>query len=517
MNRFSFDVLLEPWIPALYLDGKFEERGIMGCLQDAHRIREIRSPAPIIEFGLYRLLVAFVLDVLITADRRPEDEFDLQDLMQEGRFDMQLIQEYIEECGDVVFDLFNPKRPFLQTNMGNERPKPLAGMFPAVPSGTNVCFWHHKHEEDLAVSCQEAARMLTTIAPFMTAGGRSLSPSINYAPPLYVLPLGKNLFETILLNTPLRKEENDDDRIAWRNDSMPGEARSQATTLEALTWRPRQIQLIPEKKKEEIIIRKIKYKKGDSSKFKWRDASVAYRFEKKDSDPIRMYENRPIWRDAGPLLLLNNSDHGRAEGKVAFRRPDVVDQAFSLQTRDHNLLIQIYGMRTYNKKKDKKNKVFEWIKSSLIVPTGLGRFTRLGAIVNSEVDRAERVSEVLCSCIKALYPREGEGNKNALGSLINRSERAYWQSLESFFYKLMSAFGSLKEESVDDPLLVASTAKEWRTNIRFSALKQLKEASEDMDSDSDALERRVHARTRLQRSLAKLLGEGSYDDERKKS
>ncbi|MBL8065520.1 MAG: type I-E CRISPR-associated protein Cse1/CasA, partial [Chthonomonadaceae bacterium] len=73
MNRPTFNVLTEPWIPVIRLDGTRDELGILPCLEQAHELREIRDPSPIIEFGLYRLLVAFVLDALVMADKRPED------------------------------------------------------------------------------------------------------------------------------------------------------------------------------------------------------------------------------------------------------------------------------------------------------------------------------------------------------------------------------------------------------------------------------------------------------------
>jgi CRISPR system Cascade subunit CasA len=221
MNRPSFNVLTEPWIPAIRRDGSRDELGILTCLEQAHDLREIRDPSPIVEFGLYRLLVAFLLDALILAEKRPEDPLDLKALIEAGKFDRDLIHHYIERCGE-VFDLFHPERPFLQTPMAKGKSKPLAGMYPVAPSGTNVGHWHHLPEERMTVSVPEGARLLTTVAPFMTAGGAGLSPSINGAPAIYALPLGENLFETLIVNIPLRKQDSGDGLIAWRSDGNTG-------------------------------------------------------------------------------------------------------------------------------------------------------------------------------------------------------------------------------------------------------------------------------------------------------
>jgi CRISPR system Cascade subunit CasA len=501
MNRPSFNVLTEPWISVIHLNGLRQELGIVQCLEQAHELREIRDPAPIIEFGIYRLLVAFVLDMLILSNRRPEDIYDLKDIIREGRFDSGMIGKYIEQCGD-VFDLFHPERPFLQTKMGNVKPKPLAGLFPATPSGTNVNHWHHEHEEKMTVTVQEAVRLITTIAPFMTAGGAGLSPSINGSPPIYALPMGRNLFETIIMNIPIRSEqESGEGVIAWRSDRLPGQERSQATTVEALTWKPRRIQLIPETDdKNKISVRKMIFEKGDSTRLNWIDASLAYRYDKDKVTPIRMRENRTLWRDAGPLLLLNDNEQGKFEEKVSFRRPDVVEQAFILTHSGELLMISVYGMRT-----DMKMKIFEWVKSLWVVPSNLGRSTRLGSLVQHELDRAEKAAFSLRNCIKSLYPREGAGNKKALGTLSNRCEHAFWQHLEVSFHPLMNSFAMLNSDAPDDPEIIEATANNWRDDIRNIAIEQFEIAAHDMDTDGDAIERQVHARIRLNNTLRKVL------------
>ncbi len=501
MNRPSFNALTEPWIPVIRMDGSNDELSLWSCLEQAPELREIRDPSPIIEFGIYRLLVAFVLDALILTDQRPEDPLDLKSMIEGKRFDLNLMKDYVEKCGD-VFDLFHPERPFLQTKVNTKaKLKSLAGLYPVVPSGTNVNHWQHSHEDDLSVSAQMATRLLTTISPFMTAGGAGLSPSINGAPPIYALPFGKALFETIILNIPLRKQDSGKGLTAWRTKRSPGRECTQATTVEAMTWRPRKIQLIPEMGLDDSpIVRKMKFEKGDSTRLTWIDGSLAYRFDKNKVTPIRMRENRPIWRDAGPLLLLNEADHAKGEKKVSYRRADVVEQAFTITDSGNPLVIQVYGMRT-----DMKMKIFEWVKSALSIPAHLGQSTRLGSLVDLELRRAEQTVYRLQLCIKALYPREGAGNKGALATIKGRCERAYWKSLEPRFYPLMTAFAALDSNAPDQPDLIAATAQNWRDAIRTLALEQFERAAQDMDANSDALERQVLARNRLHQMIRKVL------------
>src|SRR5207244_1069096 len=145
-------------------------------------------PLPTVEFGLYRLLVTLVLDIfeLQSAD-------NLESLLDAGSFDAfdaVRIDAYFDSLKE-RFDLFHAKYPFLQTpGMTSEKPKPLAALLQPLPSGTNANHFHHGNESAFAACPAAAARLLTTIAPFMTAGGAGLSPSLNGAPPWYALARG---------------------------------------------------------------------------------------------------------------------------------------------------------------------------------------------------------------------------------------------------------------------------------------------------------------------------------------
>ncbi|MDX9803966.1 MAG: type I-E CRISPR-associated protein Cse1/CasA [Dehalococcoidales bacterium] len=485
----SFNVLKEPWIPVIRQDGSQDELGIVDCLTRAHKLREIRDPSPIIEFGLYRLLIAFILDALIFADRRPEHPLHLKNLLQASCFDIEMIDRYISHCGD-VFELFHLERPFLQTKMADSKPKPIACLYPVIPSGTNAIHWHHESEHDVNMTAKVAARLLTTVSPFMTAGGAGLSPSINGAPGIYVLPLGSkfNLFETILLNIPLRvDQENGNGAIAWRNTSQPGRERTEATTVEALTWRPRRLQLVPNDP-----VKEVKFEKGDSTRFSWIDANLAYRYDKNGARPMRMQDKKPLWRDIGPLLLLNKGEYARGDNKISFKRPDAVEQALQLANKGSHLMIKAYAMRT-----DMKMKVFEWTKSYISIPPKLGLSSILGSHIQFELDMAEKAAWYLRKAIRSLSPHEVS---TPLVALTDRCERTYWQRLEPHFYPLMEAFSLLDETNLTTEI-VANTTQDWRNKICSLIREQFEVAAKDMDSDSSALKRQVEARGRLNYKL----------------
>lgn len=498
MSRPTFNVLHEPWIPLVRSNGEQEELGILGALSHAHEFAAIRDLSPIVEFGLYRLLVAFLLDALVLAGRRPESKEDLQDLLIEQQWNKELLDDYVARCGD-VFDLFHPERPFLQCAATGGEERPLAALYPGVPSGTNVILWHHEGEEEMGATPAEAARLLATIAPFMTAGGAGLSPSINGAPGIYALPYGDSLFTTLTLNLPMVGPSETAPNAAWCNRSVPGGERTEVTTVEALTWRPRRVLLVPPGEAEGGQVRRMRFEAGDKTRFNWIDPNLAYIYQSDKTTPVRMRTGRPFWRDAGPLALLDRSRYGRDDGKVQFCRPQVVDTAFATSERLRG--IRLYGMRT-----DLKMKVFEWASGILVVPCSLGRSTALGAWVQSELDLADHGGNLVIREVNRLHPSVQRGDRSAAPlRMATDAERSYWQTLEPEFYLLMDRAAAMGESGLDDPEKAAGAAQPWRDAIQRGALAAFEEAAKDLDADSDALERTVNARRRLSAELRKVL------------
>jgi hypothetical protein len=130
----------------------------------------------------------------------------------------------------------------------------------------------------------------------------------------------------------------------------------------------------------------------------------------------------------------------------------------------------------------------------------------LGDLVHRELERAENAAYALRTQIRRLFPRDGAGREEALKSMADRCERAYWRQLEQSLAPLMSAFAELDpDEAPDNPALIAAAASEWRQTTERLAVHQFESAAKDMDADGDALERLVRARTRLTARLRKVI------------
>ena len=88
--RPSFNVLDEPWIPVVGLDGSREILGIRETLRRSPELKEISLVSPLEEFSVYRFLSVFLTDAL-----RPKGMENIEELLEEGSFDMGQIEDYI--------------------------------------------------------------------------------------------------------------------------------------------------------------------------------------------------------------------------------------------------------------------------------------------------------------------------------------------------------------------------------------------------------------------------------------
>ena len=69
-----------------------------------------------------------------------------------------------------------------------------------VPAGTAVTHYRHGSDDECAFCPTCVAACLTGVPAFASSGGAGIKPSINGVPPIYVLPVGKTLFESLLLS-----------------------------------------------------------------------------------------------------------------------------------------------------------------------------------------------------------------------------------------------------------------------------------------------------------------------------
>ncbi len=499
----SFNLLTQPWIPVQDLHGNISERGILGVLQEAHLLRSVSDPAPPVEFGIIRLLTAFVTDVY-----QVKTMADVEDVLARGHLEIERLQAYASPRAS-KFDLFDPVRPFYQVPANQiikkKGTEPVARLFQHLPAGTFHTFFTHSLAASHAFSPAVCARALCTIPPFMTPGGAGYYPSINKTPPWYVVVEGSNLFETLAYNICGMDlpSNNYNAPPAWdAPEPTPENTKiTQISTLQGLTWQARRMCLIPSKggvcsysgQRPEILVREILYGPGPKADGPWIDPNVAYIITKKGPSSIHPQEDRASWRDTGPLMLLRENEWQADGAKRTVNCPAVVQQ-FSNLRKDgiilggKPLVVVAYGIRT-----DMKMKIFEWFADRLDMPARIASERNLRVQVHRALDLAEFTNFTLKNAINRAYPRNGKGVKNPLGGLKDLASSEYWGVLFGKFKQDLIETDLLAQD-LNDPKAPGELEHKWKEILLDVGAKAAELALRDLDSNAKELERAEAAR-----------------------
>ncbi len=232
-----YSLLHEEWIPVLYRNGKVKCVGIRKALEDAHVIRQIAASNPMDRVAIPRFLLALLFWCKGNAqsDERSTSEIS---------FPLNWFEKL--DDNEHCFDLLGEGKRFYQYKHDKkpEKNKKLSVNYLTqdVPTGAN--FWHFRHSIDningLCPAC--CAIGLLRIPAFATSGGRGKTPGINAKPPVYVIPLGSSLAESLRLSW---REVSGLDlgTPAWVNPEIKLPAKGNVPLLTRLTWLPRRVWL----------------------------------------------------------------------------------------------------------------------------------------------------------------------------------------------------------------------------------------------------------------------------------
>jgi len=193
----SFNLLEKGWIPVLFGNGEVCRVGITEAFTKAGQIRQIATSNPMDRIAVLRFLLALLY---WCKGNPPSDRSELPRDSFPADWFSKLNQN--KEC----FDLLGDGKRFYQDRSGVRVARTEKGkeavmyLIQEIPTGNN--FWHFRHSTDrqdgLCIAC--CAMGLLRLPLFFAMGGRGYPPGINGAPPLYVLPCGKSLLDTLLAN-----------------------------------------------------------------------------------------------------------------------------------------------------------------------------------------------------------------------------------------------------------------------------------------------------------------------------
>lgn len=433
-----FDLVTEPWVPVTTLDGDRRELGLRELLLRAHEIRRVVGETPPMTAALHRLLLAFVHRAY-----RPADEDAWSDLWNARALPGEELEEYLREHG-AAFDLFHPRRPFLQCpEVASCGASTAAKLVPGRAAGNNVTLFDHTLAgEVVLLDPAQAARWLVTLQVWDPGGMKTpytKDKSSERAPCNHfgvVLVEGANLKETLLLNTfhyapaygsPRRTAIGD--RPVWEEpdppDPEPG-ARHQRGWTDLLTWPTRRVWLSTARVDGGLRVDGVVITPGTRLLDRLDEVELMAAFRTPTSKgkpkagaplvPVRLYEDRGVWRHSVEFLL---------PGTRHRLRPQALEHIAELVEAGVVPEDTVYTLRVFGQQLDKNASVVEsWAEEQVPAPVALLRADdgSVGGVIGRAVELADQVGAALRAMEREHRAEFRAGTSTAFGF-------AYWPRL----------------------------------------------------------------------------------------
>lgn len=414
--RPSFNVLDEPWIPVVALDGTRMLLGIRETLSRAPELKEISAVSPLEEFSVYRFFSVFLMDAL-----RPKRTSAIKKLLKQGCFDMEQIEEYISLCEEegVSFDLFDEDRPFIQSAYVKEwdkEPKPVSVIDCFRPSGNNHLHFEHDDVGKRSVSVDKAARLLLAIQQFCTAGAQGYPSGVNASPPYFGVVKTENLFGTLVFTmVPLQSIEIpfDEPPVIWRESSPvePKKVVSQTSWLRGMLFPARRISLIPPENGEGILNVHLSQGENFVNKETWTDPFVTYRMLDTGRIPFRPKGEKPVWRSMYEIAGRS----GRAQ----------LLQQYLEQTDQPYAQITLYGVET------NQASYLEVMRHDIRFRRDITQNDETIELLRKAVVSAEKLAKRLKHCMRDDNTVPESVANDAVNQFYGRCEDKFWKLCES--------------------------------------------------------------------------------------
>jgi len=359
LSLMTFNLVRDPWIPVVVC-GERQLVSLREAFSSLETIEGLSLADPLQAIAVYRqVLLPVALDAL-GAPRSTREWGDRLDC-----FDVARVLGYLESVVD-RFELFDERRPFAQVaglQAVSGEIKPLSAILPAIASGNNVPLFSVHSEVDppelspaaavpalLSVQCWDTAAIKTGASgdPAVQGGKTTGNPTGPLGALGIVLPLGRNLAETLAVNTPIVPQGlRAEDRPQWRASPPLGptwERRPAHGLLDLLTWQSRRVRLVYDTKGTgETVIRGVVVAAGDRLDETpiWEPHTAWSRVDRSTSGqpvawlPARHQSGRAVWRSLTSLLaarppsserlstssLISQLDELRDAGVVSERLP----------------------------------------------------------------------------------------------------------------------------------------------------------------------------------------------------
>lgn len=229
----NYNLLEEKWIPVLFRNGTACRVGIIEALAKASQIRQIAASNPMDRVAVLRFLLALLYWCKGDPPDKPTRNSFPKDWFEKLKDN--------KDC----FNLLGDGKRFYQCKpdtITNSRKLSANYLIQEVPTGINFRHFRHAIEGKDGICSACCALGLLRLPVFATSGGRGKPPGINAKPPIYAIPLGSSLAETLLLSWQIIANSNLG-MPAWVQPNVKLPTDGAVPLLTGLTWLPRRVLL----------------------------------------------------------------------------------------------------------------------------------------------------------------------------------------------------------------------------------------------------------------------------------
>ncbi len=570
----EFNLVDEPWIPCVDLQGQRVEHGICATFLNAHGLREICDDSPLVTVAIHRLLLA----ILYRAYRGPEDMLKWRLLYERNHFISGGETDIYLSSWHKKFNLFDEEYPFMQVSGLDLNDYNLDGTIlrdktdglmrlvrEAPDKGGRILFDHRVGTERPKYEPKQIAKMILSAQSFSSTGialtgmvrNKQIAPTpCQFAPCVDggVLWLqGKNLFQTLLLNL-VPRDYVIGDEPAWEDDSIVDKAIESWKKTVTFTG---PVQRFAPLSRSILILdsRSMFFTNGLKADSNLEDPMKFFSRpdEKKEYQPLKIHKNKASWRDAHALFSLKSS-----ESKLPASLNHIARlTSIGVFTKTSRPIANIVGLAT------DKGKTDLWRHERMPIPLGilvsddlserigllLKEAEAIGGDIGGELSRGlysssiakkttrkEPVGRIQAIADLVLNPlleikrpgvlrtkegkKPGEAHNKASLELSKELDPrpAYWTRMEEHFFDLLENLTNDWDITTDDwkPDADQEATNTWRNQIKKEAQQALEESIRSLGTTARAIQAIARVRTDFNDNDLKPLPQKDARTKRKK-
>ncbi len=517
----SFNLIDHDWIPVVDQQLSPHVVSLRALLFQAHNLNAVSGETPLETVALLRLLLAMVYRIVDLPD---EDAWAERWQAGNGQFPADEIDAYLMRPKIYPqFELFGAGPRFFQY-----QPDPKAGvksvnsLMPHFAFGNKgTLFDHHRDDELLALTLDEAARALLVAQAFGLGGLSGLEEKFTDGPGskgiLFIIR-GANLFQTLMLNLAPREFRSDqtDDRPIWEQPDPFADQRTMPNgVMDVLTWPNRRIWLETQEIAQSPRVTHMRWSPGLRLSEVYHDEPMKLYTVSKEYGirPLVFSGQRALWRNSATIFqLAPTAQESKGQGPLATRMLAAIHHQSGYIEESKRYHLMAFGMV-----KDQASIDFVRFEE---MPLRIEYLLHQGVLgqLQTELAFAETTYDDLNWAVMALArgilnpaltmkelladPKPEE--RDRARALVQS-----WNVSSQYWSRLAEPFGIFVDRLPDD---AATALTRWRERVRSAALRAFERAEELARPDDRSFRTISYARTLFFSRLNKRF-EGTQNNE----